>query len=214
MKRVDAPRVTRTGSRTSVRLTPGAQPGGKRGAMDGTRHPRRQPAWFHHLARHANGRLEHSLRNPGRPRGRRQARVETHACFRGRLRRRRIGSRSRTGPASRAPRRSPQVPGRSKGSEPPPGSRIPLQPTSNQVPDFLGHQEANRRYLDPPVWGEVSSLAGLQSWKIMARPRISHVRVHSGEIDLALRLSAPGRRGKCPPHRVTSLRGGYRSSGR
>ena len=58
----------------------------------------------------------------------------------------------------------------------------------DQVPDILGHQEANRRYLDPPVWGEVSSLAGLPAWKILARPCISHVRVHSGEIDLALQV--------------------------
>jgi hypothetical protein len=58
----------------------------------------------------------------------------------------------------------------------------------DQVPDLLGHQEANRRYLDPPVWGEVSGLAGLPAWKILARPCISHVRVHSGEADLALQV--------------------------
>ncbi len=58
----------------------------------------------------------------------------------------------------------------------------------DQVPDLLGHQEANRRYLDPPVWGEVSSLAGLPAWKIIARPGVTHVRLHSGELDLALQV--------------------------
>jgi DinB family protein len=58
----------------------------------------------------------------------------------------------------------------------------------DQVPDVLGHQEANRRYLDPPVWAEVSDLAGLPAWQILARPCVSHIRVHSGEIDLALQL--------------------------
>jgi len=58
----------------------------------------------------------------------------------------------------------------------------------DQVPDLLGHQEANRRYLDPPVWAEVSSLAGLPAWQILARPCISHIRVHGGEIDMALQV--------------------------
>ena len=57
------------------------------------------------------------------------------------------------------------------------------------------HQAAHPGYLDPPVWAEVASLDGLPAWQVMARPAISHVRIHIGEYDtllLALRAIAPG----------------------
>ncbi len=46
------------------------------------------------------------------------------------------------------------------------------------------HQQVKARYLAPEVWAEVSDLAGLPAWQILARPCISHIRVHAGEIDI------------------------------
>jgi DinB superfamily len=63
-----------------------------------------------------------------------------------------------------------------------------------RVPDFEAHQRVKPRYLTPPVWGEVSDLAGKPAWHILARPCISHIRVHAGEIDVllaSLRARAP-----------------------
>ncbi len=56
----------------------------------------------------------------------------------------------------------------------------------DRVPDLHGHQRSNPRYLEPPIWAEVSSLAGQPTWQILARPPISHVRIHLGEVDMAL----------------------------
>ncbi|HEY4845088.1 MAG TPA: DinB family protein [Candidatus Dormibacteraeota bacterium] len=56
----------------------------------------------------------------------------------------------------------------------------------DRVPDFEGHQRVKPRYLTPPVWDEVSDLAGLPTWQILARPCVSHIRVHAGEIDILL----------------------------
>ena len=54
------------------------------------------------------------------------------------------------------------------------------------VPDFEAHQRVKPRYLTPPVWSEVSDFVGLPTWHILARPCISHIRVHAGEIDIVL----------------------------
>ncbi|MDQ6710539.1 MAG: DinB family protein [Candidatus Dormibacteraeota bacterium] len=56
----------------------------------------------------------------------------------------------------------------------------------DRVPDLHAHQQSNPRYLEPQIWAEVSSLAGLPTWQILARPPISHARIHLGEVDLAL----------------------------
>ena len=56
----------------------------------------------------------------------------------------------------------------------------------DRAPDFEAHQHAKPRYLTPPVWDEVSDLAGLPTWQILARPCISHIRVHAGKIDILL----------------------------
>jgi hypothetical protein len=53
----------------------------------------------------------------------------------------------------------------------------------DRVPDLEAHQRVNPRYLTPSVWAEVKDLAGLPTWQILARPCISHIRVHAGEID-------------------------------
>ena len=52
-----------------------------------------------------------------------------------------------------------------------------------RIPELQAHQRVNPRYLTEPVWAEVSSLAGRPTWEILARPCISHIRVHIGEID-------------------------------
>ena len=56
----------------------------------------------------------------------------------------------------------------------------------DRVPDLEAHQRVKPRYLTPPVWDEVSGLAGKPAWQILARPCISHIRVHAGEIDVLL----------------------------
>jgi hypothetical protein len=64
----------------------------------------------------------------------------------------------------------------------------------DRVPDFEAHQRVKPRYLTPPVWDQVSDLAGRPAWQILARPCISHIRVHAGEIDIlraSIRARAP-----------------------
>jgi DinB family protein len=56
----------------------------------------------------------------------------------------------------------------------------------DRVPDFKAHQEVKARYLTPPVWAEVSDFVGVPVWHILARPCISHIRVHTGEVDMLL----------------------------
>ncbi|TMD85575.1 MAG: hypothetical protein E6I78_08260 [Chloroflexi bacterium] len=56
----------------------------------------------------------------------------------------------------------------------------------DHVPDLEGHQRVKPRYLTPAVWEEVSDLAGRPAWQILARPCVSHIRVHAGEIDILL----------------------------
>ena len=70
--------------------------------------------------------------------------------------------------------------------------------TLDAVPALKANQQARPGYLDPPVWAEVASLDGLPMWQILARPCVSHVRVHMGEHDVlynALRAGAPSPRG-------------------
>ena len=46
----------------------------------------------------------------------------------------------------------------------------------------------------PAVWAEVDNFVGLPAWHILARPCISHIRVHAGEVETllhAIRLAAP-----------------------
>lgn len=48
------------------------------------------------------------------------------------------------------------------------------------------------RYLTDAAWAEVENLEGLPSWQILARPCISHVRVHIGEVDTLLTVLRAG----------------------
>ncbi|HUZ86624.1 MAG TPA: DinB family protein [Candidatus Baltobacterales bacterium] len=55
-------------------------------------------------------------------------------------------------------------------------ARVPLQANQAARPD----------YLEPAVWAEVRDLDGLPAWQFLARPAISHIRVHAGEFDVLL----------------------------
>lgn len=56
-------------------------------------------------------------------------------------------------------------------------------------------QAARTGYFEPPVWAEVASLDGLPAWQILARPAVSHVRVHIGEYDVLLQALRTAERG-------------------
>jgi hypothetical protein len=56
----------------------------------------------------------------------------------------------------------------------------------DRVPDLEGHSRIHPRYVSESVWAEVGDLAGRPAWQILARPCISHVRVHVGEFDTLL----------------------------
>ena len=61
-----------------------------------------------------------------------------------------------------------------------------------RVPEFEAHQGVKPRYRTPPVWAEVSDFVGKPAWQILARPCISHVRGHAGEIDILRQASRVG----------------------
>lgn len=48
------------------------------------------------------------------------------------------------------------------------------------------NQASRPDYLEPAVWAEVEDLDGLPAWQFLARPSISHVRLHAGEFDVLL----------------------------
>jgi hypothetical protein len=56
-------------------------------------------------------------------------------------------------------------------------ARVPLKANQASRPD----------YLEPDVWTEVADLDGLPAWQFLARPAISHIRVHAGEFDVLLK---------------------------
>jgi hypothetical protein len=62
----------------------------------------------------------------------------------------------------------------------------------DHVPEVEAHQRGNPRYLEPAVWAEVNDLAGRPAWQILARPCVSHIRVHAGQVDILLQASSVG----------------------
>ncbi len=64
----------------------------------------------------------------------------------------------------------------------------------DQVPDFEAHQRVKPRYLSAPVWNEVRDFVGVPTWQFLARPCISHIRVHAGETDIVLQSLRAGLR--------------------
>jgi hypothetical protein len=62
--------------------------------------------------------------------------------------------------------------------------------TLDVVPDFRAHNECVDGYTDPKVWSEIQGLEGIPAWEILARPCISHIRIHIGEVDTMLQVLA------------------------
>ena len=45
-----------------------------------------------------------------------------------------------------------------------------------------GRHAAKPEYMAPAVWAEVEDLHGKPGWQFLARPSMSHIRVHYGEL--------------------------------
>jgi hypothetical protein len=52
------------------------------------------------------------------------------------------------------------------------------------VPELRARNEAHARYATPEAWEEIKSLEGVPAWQVLARPCVSHVRMHMGELEL------------------------------
>ena len=60
--------------------------------------------------------------------------------------------------------------------------------------DLKQRHAAKPEYMAPAVWEEVESLHGIPGWQFLARPCMSHIRVHYGELKTqleALRTAPP-----------------------
>ena len=70
-----------------------------------------------------------------------------------------------------------------------------LPPDELSVPVDLRASHAGKpEYMAPDVWAEVEDLHGLPKWQFLARPCVSHIRVHYGEVRSqleAIRAAAP-----------------------
>jgi len=52
----------------------------------------------------------------------------------------------------------------------------------SQTVDLRARHVAKPEYMTPPVWAEVEDLDGIPGWQFLARPCVSHIRVHYGEV--------------------------------
>ena len=52
---------------------------------------------------------------------------------------------------------------------------------STQTDLRAAHAE-KAEYMAPPVWAELNDLDGIPKWQFLARPCVSHIRVHYGEV--------------------------------
>lgn len=48
--------------------------------------------------------------------------------------------------------------------------------------DLKSKRSQDHGYCDEPVWSEINDLHGIPRWQFLARPCISHIRVHFGEL--------------------------------
>jgi hypothetical protein len=48
--------------------------------------------------------------------------------------------------------------------------------------DLKARHAAKPEYMAPAVWAEIESLDGIPGWQFLARPCMSHIRVHYGEL--------------------------------
>jgi hypothetical protein len=58
----------------------------------------------------------------------------------------------------------------------------------DQVPDLRARNQEHPLYLTPSAWEEIKGLEGIPAWQLLARPCISHIRVHSGEVETLTQL--------------------------
>ena len=56
------------------------------------------------------------------------------------------------------------------------------------VPDLRGRNREHPRYRTAAAWEEIKALEGLPAWHFLTRPCVSHIRVHSGEMETLLHL--------------------------
>ncbi len=52
----------------------------------------------------------------------------------------------------------------------------------DQPVDLKSDRSRDRGYVDEPVWSAIEDLHGIPRWQFLARPGISHIRVHYGEM--------------------------------
>ena len=70
---------------------------------------------------------------------------------------------------------------------------VPNEDLSRAV-DLKARDVAKTEYMTPAVWAELEDLDGIPGWQFLARPCVSHIRVHYGEVTSqleALRTAAP-----------------------
>jgi hypothetical protein len=58
---------------------------------------------------------------------------------------------------------------------------VPNDELSSAV-DLKARHVAKADYMTPPVWEEIQDLDGIPGWQFLARPCVSHIRVHYGEV--------------------------------
>ena len=56
------------------------------------------------------------------------------------------------------------------------------------VPDLRGRNLFHPRYASQRAWEEIEGLEGVPAWQVLARPCISHIRMHMGELDVFSQL--------------------------
>jgi len=58
----------------------------------------------------------------------------------------------------------------------------------DEIPDLRGRNQDHPLYRTPAAWEEIKGLEGVPAWQILTRPCISHIRVHSGEVNTLAQL--------------------------
>lgn len=51
-----------------------------------------------------------------------------------------------------------------------------------QATDLKRSHSGKPEYMEPAVWDEVKDLDGIPKWQFLARPCVSHIRVHYGQV--------------------------------
>ena len=58
----------------------------------------------------------------------------------------------------------------------------------DQVPDLHARNQEHPLYRTQDAWQEIKGLEGVPAWELLSRPCISHIRVHSGELETLTQL--------------------------